>query len=92
MTEENVTPEEDVGLKAKLKDLIKKAADDGATAAQLGELKAMYRQGVNRHPTKKRPNKATRIQKRKVAKQARKHNRNLFKGVKVTKGIFYTKQ
>lgn len=91
MTEDNITPEEkaDKSTVSKLRDLIKKAADDGASMEQLGQLKSLLRQQSNWHPTKKRLSKEKRIQKRKEQKQARKRNRNTFKGVSIRKGIYY---
>ena len=91
MTEENSPPEQkaDEGTVAKFRDLIKKAAQDGATPAQLGQLKSLWKQETGWSPTKKQVPKAKRVAKRKAAKQSRKRNRNTSKGISNHKGIYY---
>ena len=90
MTEETKPEEQaDENLVVKFRDLIKKAADDGATPAQLGQLKAMWKQETGWSPTKKRLPKAARKDKRKAAKESRRRNRNTSKGIRNYKGIYY---
>lgn len=88
MTEET-KPKETKGTITKLRDLIKKAADEGASSLQLKELKSMLRQQSGIHPTKKRLNKKSRKRNRKAAKLSRKRNRNTSKGINNHKGIHY---
>lgn len=69
----------------KIKEMIEKAREAGATPENLAELRqALLSTGY--HPTRKVPTKAYRKAKRRQQKTSRKTNRRSHKGQKCTKG------
>lgn len=101
MQEENKTEDTDLvelpkkeegSLIDRMLNMIKEAREQGATPAQLDELRKHMRLQTGFHPTKKRTTLDQRKKKRMAAKAARKVNRGLSKGYVNRKGQRWTKQ